>query len=159
MAGALDADPAWQRWWQTSGIPRLTAHLSFDDPQHHTRLDQLDNGAEIRPGRRQVEADFWTSEQPFTSTDRVGLRHRAIADLTSMLDRVRHALDLPRLPRLPSLPDLPADLPDSYPSVFDSVDAALDAIAVLSRDHDRVTPQMINQYISQHTTGESGPPT
>jgi hypothetical protein len=63
-----------------------------------------------------------------------------------MMDRVRHALNLPNLPALPALPDLPEDVPDAYPSEFDAIVAA---ITELAQHHDHVTPQMIDQYINQ----------
>jgi hypothetical protein len=37
LAGALDSDLAWQRWWQASGIPQVAAHPFFGDPYNRPR--------------------------------------------------------------------------------------------------------------------------
>lgn len=99
---ALNADPAWQDWWRTTGIGQLEAHLIFDETQPES--------AEVRRGRRLVRATVVRSMPGFASTHRVSEPERARADLAAVLGIVAAELGLLPLPTVPPVPDLPPDI-------------------------------------------------
>jgi hypothetical protein len=151
LGAALDADPAWQRWWRAAGVPQLDAWLHFDPMQPP--------GATVLPGRRVVSAERHTDEQPFTTTDHNVLSRRAVDDVIAIMKTVQEALHLPALPELPPAPDLPADLPDTYGSPFDDLPGLLagaNAVAELAQHHRYITADMVKEFLEARNRGDAG---
>jgi hypothetical protein len=151
LGAALDADPAWQRWWRAAGVPHLEAWLHFN-PMRPPR-------ATVLPGRRVVSAELHTDEQPFTTTDHAALSRRAVDDVTAIMKTVQEALHLPALPDVPPAPDLRADLPDTYGSPFDDLAGLLagaKAVAELAQHHRYITAEMVEELLEARNRGDAG---
>ncbi|MFI5839209.1 DUF4240 domain-containing protein [Catenuloplanes sp. NPDC051500] len=105
LIAATDADPRWRRWWSRAGLHTLDLAPLYSDGDAP--------GVAVSRGRQRVVVDAILDPRGFARTDRSFLRELARADLLTMLDAVRTALDLGPLPALPRVPDLP-DMPDSF---------------------------------------------
>jgi hypothetical protein len=98
----LDGDPAWRRWWDTSGLPACELGIVAEG-----RLDHLRPSADIRELRRRLRANF-TCATPDTGAHRPAeLFPLAVDEVTGMFEVIREALGLGALPPVPPLPPLP----------------------------------------------------
>ncbi|GAB7042715.1 MULTISPECIES: DUF4240 domain-containing protein [Catenuloplanes] len=105
LIAAVDAEPRWRRWWSRSGLHTLDLAPLWSEGDAP--------GVTVRRGAQRVVVDAIMDPRGFARTDRTFLRELARADLLTMLEAVRSALDLGPLPSLPRIPDLP-DMPDSF---------------------------------------------
>jgi len=101
---ALDADPAWQQWWQRSGVPECELGIVADG-----RLDHPRPSADIRMAGDRVRANF-TCAVPLADGDPADLLPRAAAEVAGIFEVIREAIGLPALPPAPDLPALPPGL-------------------------------------------------
>lgn len=104
VAATLDSDPAWRRWWQSSGVPECELGIVAEG-----HLDELRPSADIRKFRGKVRANF-TCVAPATGTRRPAeLFPLAVHEVTGMFEVIREAMCLEALPPVPPLLDLPPD--------------------------------------------------
>ncbi len=106
LTNAIDADPAWQKWWASAPQAELQLFPFYSNDGAPGTL--------IKKGRKRVEAQVTLDGRIFATTDRAALRRRAMDDVVAMLDAVRRELRLGPLPALPPVPDVPSDVPDEY---------------------------------------------
>jgi hypothetical protein len=100
VAVTLDGDPAWQSWWEASGVPECQLGIVAEG-----RPDHLRPSADIRKAGDKVRANF-TCTLPDDGGELFPL---AVDEVTAMFAVIREAIGLAALPALPTLPELPAD--------------------------------------------------
>jgi len=101
LSPVLNADPAWQDWWRTTGTAELEVNLVFDPHQQP--------GERVRRGRKLIRAEVVRASTGFASPPRASEPEQARADMLAALKIVRDKLDLPDLPPFPPAPTLPTD--------------------------------------------------
>jgi hypothetical protein len=105
VAQAITADPAWQAWWSTTGIPEC--HLTLIQ---HDNEEFGPTGATVKVGRTRIEATAAWRPAPFPGAEPEQVLPRAIDDVTRLFGAVRTQLAMAPLPPL-NLAELPANLP------------------------------------------------
>jgi hypothetical protein len=102
----LDADPAWHRWWQHSGVPECELGIVAEGGLGHLRPS-----ADIRAADDQVRANF-TCAVPSGDRRAAELIPPAVTEVRGMFEVIREAIGLPALPPMPALPELPTEAHD-----------------------------------------------
>jgi hypothetical protein len=97
----LDGDPAWRRWWHSSGIPECELGIVAEEPHEHLRPS-----ADIHQVPDKVRANF-TCAAPAAPRRPADLFPQAVREVTGMFEVIREAIGLGALPPVPDLPDLP----------------------------------------------------
>jgi hypothetical protein len=103
VAIGLDADPAWKRWWEHSGVAECELGIVAEGGLGHPRPS-----ADIQMVGEQVRANF-TCAVPATDRRAAELVASAVTEVTGMFAVIREAIGLPALPRMPALVELPPE--------------------------------------------------
>lgn len=106
VALTLDGDPAWQSWWQGSGVPECLLGIVAEGRPDHRRPS-----ADIRKAGNKVRANF-TCAVPADGGQPGEFFPLAVDEVTAMFAVIREAIGLAALPALPTLPELPPDAHD-----------------------------------------------
>jgi hypothetical protein len=147
---AVAADPAWERWWEPTGVPACELSLLLDG------ADSSPPEATVKKGRKRVQVHITRDPGPFRFDDPQALLTRATDDLRDLLDLARERLGLGSLPPLPALAvpaDMPAELfrPDPGPL------SMLPAELVERLVHGEVLdPEDIVEHLRRHHDAEDG---
>ena len=102
VAVTLDADPAWQRWWDTAGVPECELGIVAEGPLEHLRPS-----ADICQVTGKLRANFTCATPAAGGGPPAELFGVAVHEVTGMFEVIREAMGLGALPPVPPLPDLP----------------------------------------------------
>jgi hypothetical protein len=98
----LDGDPAWQRWWDATGMPECELGIVAECP-----LDRLRPSADICKASGKLRANFTCAAPAAGAPGPADLFPLAVHEVTGMFEVIREAMGLDALPPVPELPQLP----------------------------------------------------